>query len=299
MTNQEQFMPAGSWEDGLWPGIRSGTANALSDYLHVKGIEPRATYAPDSSWILRANLYFPFRRDSALIAAFLTATVDARIATVESLELDYCDTSICDPVKVLGEPLAPDLGFLIRSKEGGRGLIVALCRNGETSFGRCPGYSAESGNPDPEICLNFASVYEDLLGLCWQMNWENRRRPNRRYWEQIHLSELAEESLLQCPAVVAYDLFRYQALTEALARRRRTFDFATLCVAYDARNDALRHSLTPMGVDDFTTGWAPLHEGKAGFQSWTHQSWVAWVREHDTERRWSGWSDYIHERYGY
>jgi hypothetical protein len=304
-------LPRDQWEENLWPGIRSGSDNSLPAYLKGKEAE---RFARDelcdlkSSWILCANLYFPFRAHFEWIKLFLQQHVDAEIAVVESVEMCYSEPKVCDPSKVLGEPTRgsglqgptmPDLGVRIRLDGGQRGLILMDCTYAEQSFKDCSGHKKTSGNPHPEVCLDFATLYPDLLDQCWQMNWENDHRRNRRYWEQIHLSPMGEETLRQCPAASGgYQLFRMQALAEGFAWRRNMYQRVILCIAHDDRNVLLRHSLHKIGIDDFTTDWEPLFEGKSTFKTWTHQRWVQWVREHDTSGLWRDWSAYVSDRYG-
>ena len=77
------------------------------------------------------------------------------------------------------------------------------------------------------------------------------------------------------------------------------YDLVISCVSYDSRNEALIGCLRETGIDDFSTGWGPLFGGKASFATFTHQQWVAWVRQHDLDGRWAGWLAYVSERYGY
>ena len=66
--------PKKAWEEGLWPGIRSGTANSLPDYLTANSVqEHTGVNNLKSSWVLCANLYFPFRgteEGKGLLAGF-------------------------------------------------------------------------------------------------------------------------------------------------------------------------------------------------------------------------------------
>lgn len=34
------ILPSKRWEDGLWPGIRSGTASSVADYLAAHDVSP-------------------------------------------------------------------------------------------------------------------------------------------------------------------------------------------------------------------------------------------------------------------
>jgi hypothetical protein len=70
-------------------------------------------------------------------------------------------------------------------------------------------------------------------------------------------------------------------------------------VAYDRRNETLIRCLRTTGVDNFAEGWEKLFDGRAGFATFTHQEWVAWVRGHDTDGRWKNWILYVSNKYGY
>ena len=84
------ILPSCCWQEGLWPGVRHGEPNDLEAYLRKNNIQRHsAAHNLKSSWVLGANLYFAHRQDSALLAEFLAAKVDARIAAVEELELEW------------------------------------------------------------------------------------------------------------------------------------------------------------------------------------------------------------------
>ena len=68
------ILPSDKWEQSLWPGIRSGTANSLPDYLKRNDIHPhQGKHNLNSSWVQCANLYFPFGA-TAEGRKFLTGT---------------------------------------------------------------------------------------------------------------------------------------------------------------------------------------------------------------------------------
>lgn len=59
------ILPPELWEEGLWPGIRSGSVCSLPEYLITPGkkVEKhKGVHNLKSSWVLCANLYFPFRQ---------------------------------------------------------------------------------------------------------------------------------------------------------------------------------------------------------------------------------------------
>ncbi len=65
----EWILPQRMWEAGLYPGIRSDAANSLPAYLDAEGIQRHAgSHNLKSSWMLCANLYFPFRASAEGLA---------------------------------------------------------------------------------------------------------------------------------------------------------------------------------------------------------------------------------------
>lgn len=303
--------PRELWEQGLWRGIRSGSANSLPEYLETPGkkVEKhKGVHNLKSSWMLCANLYFPFRQDLPMLAGFLKQHVSPLVEAVEAVELEYEEEDAnLKPHELLGEPqggtrganqTSPDIAFLVRTADGGKGLILTENKLVEHSFYPCSGRKADVENPDPELCLNFTRLHANLTA-CWQRRWDNGGRPNRAYWDHLAVSDHGCKTLRTCPAATGgYQLFRQQALAEGIAQRG-TYNLVVSCVAYDNRNLALIHCMHGAGIDDFTTGWAPLFSGKAKFATFTHQQWVAWVRQNDRAGRWANWIEYVSSRYGY
>ncbi len=305
---RDWILPADLWEEGLWKGIRSSSDHSLPRYLDDNRVEKHGgAHNLKSSWILCANLYFPFQRDLRMLAGFLRERVATEIEAVEAVELEYEEAKPLDPQTLLGEPdgggrganqTSPDVAFLVRTPKG-RGLVLTENKFVEHSFYPCSGRKPEVGNPDSDRCLELRSLLDDLPGRCWQMGWEQGTRKNRRYWDHVRLSKEAAERLNRCPAATAgYQLFRQQALAEGIAASGR-YDLVVSCVAYDASNETLRGCLRSTGVERFPDGWGRLFEGKARFATFTHQQWVAWVRAHDHDSRWADWLGYVAERYGY
>jgi hypothetical protein len=306
------ILPRQTWKEGLWPRLR----NDLDEYLANTGVQVhRGSHNLKSSWVLCANLYFPFRQPSGLLllAGFLNERVSRNIKSVESVELEYAENPPLDPRTLLGEPTggkrganqtSPDVAFIVRTASG-RGLVLTENKLSEHSFYPCSGRKKEVENPDPKRCLDWPKVLADPRSQCWQKQWEQGQRKNRRYWEHVRLSDRGRREFTQCPAAIAgYQLFRQQALAEAIAAAETDatgprYDFVASCVAYDGRNDDLIHCLRSTGIDDFATGWGRLFDGRALFATWTHQEWVSWVREHDSAGDWSGWLAYVETRYGY
>jgi hypothetical protein len=259
-----------------------------------------------SSWMLGANLYFPFRRHLHLLASFLAENILSLVESVERIELEYAEPPPLDPQTLLGEPAggrrgsnqtSPDIAFLVGLQDGRRGLILVENKWTEHSFYPCSGRDPQYGNPDAARCLDIAALLADLPGRCYQLSWANIGRPNRRYWDNLNISERGARQLKCCPAATGgYQLFRQQALAEGIAQSGR-YDCVVSCVAYDERNLHLIRCMRSSGVEDFRTDWAGLFDGAARFASFSHQQWVAWVRQHH-DGFLADWLTYVGERYG-
>ena len=118
------ILPEELWEEGLWPGIRKDSDNPLCKYIEEKNIQKHTgTHNLKSSWVLCANLYFPFKASAGgrdLLASFLKHHVDAEIDSLEDIELEYAGCGELHPSELLGEEgggrganqTSPDLGTL-------------------------------------------------------------------------------------------------------------------------------------------------------------------------------------------
>jgi hypothetical protein len=303
------ILPQKHWEEGLWPGICSGSAYSLLSYLQRNRVQKHTgVHNLKSSWMLCANLYFPFRASEeglSLLAGFLQAHVAPEIQSVDAVELEYAEAedSPLHPSCLLGEQggsrgagqTSPDVAFLVNC---GRGLVLMENKFVEHSFYPCSahrhkGSSARVANPDPARCDNALAVLDDPKSLCHQVAW------GRRYWD--HLAPVMNREMASrlrcCPAARAgYQLFRQQALAEGIASSG-TYDFVVSCVALDGRNDTLIHCLKSTKIPNVRE-WGELFQGKASFAVVSHQQWVAWVRAHN-DGQWADWLDYVGARYGY
>ena len=144
----EWILPQRMWEAGLYPGIRSGASNSLPAYLDAEGVQRhQGSHNLKSSWVLCANLYFPFRASTegrGLLAGFLrSASIRAsRLSTGLSWNMPKSRERDCIPLELLGEAggsrgagqTSPDLAFVVN---GGRGLILTENKWVEHSFYRC------------------------------------------------------------------------------------------------------------------------------------------------------------------
>jgi len=299
------ILPREVWELGLWPGIRSSGQHSLPDYLEHNHIQKHdGVHNLKSSWMLSANLYFPFREDKEMLAGFLHNYVSSLIRTVDGVELEWAGDSPLDPATLLGEPhgqrgknqTSPDIAFIVNDAKG---IVLTENKFTEHSFYPCSGRKKEYGNPDMKRCLDLAKVYNDTANQCYMLQWACKGRTNRKYWEYIKFSPVGLAMLKYCPAATAgYQLFRQQSLAEALAQKN-AYDFVVSCVAHDERNKTLIECLKGTGIEDFTIGWGPLFEGKATFTTFTHQQWVAWVRAHINKGWHQAWLEYVCERYNF
>ena len=301
------ILPKDSWEEGLWVGIRTGSDNSLPAYLEKNGVQKHeGVHNLKSSWILCANLYFPFRATAggrALFASFLKRYVDVEIDSLEKIDLEYAGDGELHPSSLLGEAggtrganqTSPDLGLQVN---GGRGLVLVENKLTEHTFYECSawrykGSSKRPGNPDPDRCNRPVDIVKDHANQCHQAAW------GRKYWD--HLVPIVDEKVLaalpHCPAARnGYQLFRQHALAEGVAQSGR-YDLVVSAVAVDERNNALDAALKRSGIDGLKR-WGELFKGRARFAVFTHQEWVGWVQEHDTEGRWSDWLSYVCSRYG-
>lgn len=309
--NAKQYpwiLPEVLWEEGLWPGIRSGSSHSLPEYLRCNGVQKHhGVHNLKSSWMLCANLYFPFGASvegRALIAAFLHSHVAREVQTIDAVELEYAEEGSLHPSMLLGEmegargtgQTSPDVAFLVN---GRRGLVLAEIKLMEHSFYSCSARRTwdsfeRPGNPDPRRCDHALAVLNCPKSQCHQVVW------GRKYWE--HLGPVVNREMMStlacCPAAHAgYQLFRQQALAEGIASSDR-YDLVVSCVAMDERNEPLASCLRGTGIPNLSD-WSRLFHGRARFAVFTHQQWVAWVRRHDAGRQWRDWLSYVESRYGY
>jgi len=298
------IIPRELWQEGLWQGIRDGN-NSLPAYLKKSNIQKHdGVHNLKSSWMQCANLYFPFRKDRDLLVGFLHEHVSPLIRTVDCVELEWAGNPPFDPTTLLGEPhgqrgknqTSPDIAFIVN---GGKGIVLTENKFTEHSFYACSGRKREYGNPDTQRCLNLDKVRHDIANHCYMLQWACKGRTNRKYWDYIRFSPAGLATLKYCPAATSgYQLFRQQTLAEALAQKN-AYEFVISCVAHDERNQTLIECLKGSGIEDFTIGWGPLFEGKATFDTFTHQQWVEWVQDHDSKGRHKNWLEYVRQRYGF
>ena len=303
------IFPHDSWEEGLWSGLRSGSAHSLRDYLHANHVQKHlGVHNLESSWMLCANLYFPFGRSDhgrALLAGFLHERVHPVIRSVDAVELEYAESDDLEPVA------SPRRA----RRQSRRRANVARCR-------LC-GERWPWTHPDREqVCRAFLlSLFRARAGRKHRATRQPRSLPLRprlsrpgRSCRAVSSDGFGAESigrilapvvdrerlltLRHCPAAYAgYQLFRQQALAEGIASSGK-YAFVASCLAVDDRNETLRGCLKGTGIADIQQ-WGDLFVGKAHFAVFTHQQWVSWVHAHGEAGQWAGWLSYVEERYGF
>lgn len=306
----KHVLPSEVWELNLWPGINSLSQHSLPRYLKNSRINRHyGSHNLLSSWILGANLYFPFRCESGyeILTGFLRWSISPEIQSVSGVELEYeSPDHALKPGALLGEmdggrgagQTSPDIAFLVETSKG-PGVILVECKFTEHNFYGCSGRDANprNGKPNRDLsrCLDAIAILDAPEKRCHLYEWQ------RKYWD--HLKPVADPQaflrLRACPAAFGgYQLFRQQALAEGIAQSGK-FTLVVSAVAYDARNTKLLLSLKrSTGITDIRREWSKLFVGQAGFSTFTHQAWVDWVRQHDHQERWSEWLGYVATRYG-
>jgi hypothetical protein len=304
-------------EENLWNGIRANGLFRLETYLSPRKIQPHT--GRDnllSSWTLAANLYFAFGQSvegQAILAGFLAQVIDARIAAVTAVELEWehKDDSLKPPA-LLGEKdgsrgtkqTSPDVAFEVVLKDGSTGVILTEVKFTEHNFYACSIRKQLSPQRVSDTCDDLSKLKQNPCGDCGQ-----HTAKSRRYWD--HLANVFEWAapLNRCPAATAgYQLFRQQALAEGLAKESE-MTLVVSSLAYDERNTGLLRSLrstatrnTPNPLEDVRTGWPQLFKStaKSQFKAFSHQSWVEFVRQAKGAPAWCGeWAEYVGDRYGF
>ena len=309
----EHILPRGSREENLWPGIRRGGPFPLDAYLSSRGIQ--AHTGRDnllSSWTLAANLYFPFGQSPEgrrLVADFLSAHIDGSISSVRAVELEWehPHTSL-QPPNLLGETdggrgtnqTSPDVAFDVTLRGGGRGIVLTEVKFTEHNFYACSIRKQLDTARRASSCHSLPLLQADPRGLCGQHTVKDRR-----YWDHLQGVFDWRARLRWCPAATAgYQLFRQQALAEALAVNSG-LALVVSALAYHKENARLIGSLRRTGrvagrdaLRDIRTDWAKLFNGQAKFKTFSHQSWVEFVRRSGSRAAWcSDWLDYVTDRY--
>ena len=174
------ILPRKLWEEGLWPGIRTGSPHSLPDYLFRDTVQKHdGVHNLKSSWMQCANLYFPFGGSDegrALLAGFLQEYVADEVHSVDVVELEYAAEGDLHPSVLLGETggsrgsgqTSPDMGLRVNR---GSGLLLVENKLVEKSFydcsARCTSNSrGRVGNPDSSRCDHALAVASDPPSRC-------------------------------------------------------------------------------------------------------------------------------------
>src|SRR5579862_9571696 len=305
------ILPRRDWELGLYPPLRAGGSDPLATYLQQERVKPHTgIHNLCSSWVLCANMYFPFRDafGRSVLASFLREHMVADLRSCDRVHLEYEHADVdLKPNVVLGEDAggrgtgqtSPDVAFEITSDRG-NGLVLVESKFTEHWLYECSGHKrATKGrppNPDRSRCGRFSEMIASPATRCHlDQQW------GRRYWEYLLpvLDQTIADGLSYCPAAKGgYQLLRQQALAEALAARGR-FSVVVSAVAYDGENQDLfrlrgRHD-TPIDLREL---WPKLFHGRATFATFTHQDWVAHVRL-AARKRYPDWLAFVEGRYGF
>ena len=307
----DHVLPRSEWNLNLWQGIRDNSQNSLQSYITACQIKPHVgIHNLCSSWVLCANLYFPFRSVSGrkLLAGFLSKLLNVDVISCDVIELEYeHQEKHLKPAALLGEEqggrgtgqTSPDVAFKITTDKG-PALILVESKYSEHWFYECSGHKKKTKgrdpNPDRKRCNSFTEVIIKPDALCHLNHW------GRHYWNHLgHMVdiELAKQ-ILVCPAATgAYQLFRQQSLAEALSKIGG-IGMVVSTVAYDARNEKLFYVIRKLdGTVDLRNLWTALFNDKIRFKCFTHQSWVNWVRQANSDGLWNDWLKYVADRYGY
>ena len=302
------LLPSDHWLQGLFPPIR----DRLKEYLAAYWIQPHShKHNLLSSWILCANMYFPFRGNPAgldLLTGFLASKLGTRGRNVENIELEYSLDPPLDASTLLGESggrrgasqTSPDVAFEL-SKGAEKALVLTECKYIEASFSGCSGYSKSDqklrgrpANPDRERCHQSANVIGDPEHFCHLTVWD------RRYWE--YLAPIADRgafrNLEYCPARSSgYQLLREYTYAQALFESGR-YEKVIYAIAWDQRNEALTRSMRRVGIVDIESGWQSLFPRGVSIKTWSHADWVDHVESHGGAQ-WSAWVEYVRARYGW
>ncbi len=306
----DHILPRRSAAENLWPGLRDGVVRPLEPWLAAHDVQPhKGRDNLLSSWTLCANLYFPFGSSPearAVLAGFLRAQSGLPIAAVTVIELEYALPAPLDPGTLLGErdgkrganQTSPDVAFEALLDDGRPALVLTEVKFVEHSFYDCSGCKALPREERRGTCWDLSHVLTDPTTRCPQAATRGRR-----YWDHLAAplrNSPAAARTHRCPAAKGgYQLFRQQALAEALAHSGR-FGAVVSAIAVDARNHGLMRSMRASGLADIRSGWAAMFAGTGGFVAFDHQGWWAWVGQSKDAPAWvANWHGWIGERYGY
>jgi hypothetical protein len=296
------ILPRDQWQMNLWPEIREAILGYLVDNP-VKAHEGKHNLL--SSWVLGASLYFPFGQSAEardLLAGFLRAKVDPRIRTVHEVSLEFEDDEPLTTGSLLGEKdggrgfnqTSPDVGVRVELQGGQEGLVLIEVKFCEKSFSSCSARRKELVPRGRQgECDDLAYVVSNSSSRCAQ-----HYRYQRRYFDYLApvLTGNGFAGRTRCPAAInGYQLFRQQALSEALAASGQ-YGLVASCLAYHRDNTVLAGCLKGIRVLDLS-GWGELFLGESPFVAFTHQDFVSYVRFASQASRWTSWLEWADARY--
>lgn len=293
----------------FWPGLWPDAPFSLDRYLQQTGIQAHKDRGNLlSSWTLAANLYFPFGQDPAgrqILAGFLAARVDPRIAAVECVELEFADEPPRDQATLLGEngrrganQTSPDVGIRVVLDDGRVGLLLVENKFTEHDFYACSLRKRLPRSSKLGLCRGLRTLVQHPREVC-----EAHGTTCDRYW--VHLAESfraggGPDKVQECPAAKhGYQLLRQQSLAEALAGIGH-YGLVASVIAHDGDSPALMACLKDKGLPRIDRDWAGLFQGLAKFTTFTHRDWVTWVRASASRPAWAeDWLRYVGGRYRY
>lgn len=306
-VSKPYILPNKAYQENFFPEIRNALFSKQGGYLVSMKVKPHTgIHNLMSSWVLCANLYWPFRNPEGfvMLSEFLKRSTGLDIHKITDLDLEFEDNDReYKPGPLLGEgdggirgsgQTSPDLSVRFRTKEDKKGILLIESKFSEHSFYVCSGYkktpSDKTNNERKERCLNSALIADSDFKECHLLSW------NRRYWDLLgsELDKVKFSSLRRCPmSSSCYQLFRQQALAKGLEDK---YDISVSAVVTDLRNTVLKNSSERNGMKPFPEGWQELFPNLSFFW-FAHNDWFNFVRQNDTNGRWNRWVDYIGERY--
>lgn len=294
----ERILP---WEyhmQNFYPGIQKD----LQEYVEKNKIRMHTgIHNLMSSWVLCANLYWPFRNSDGfnLLSQYLSNSSGIDINRIKELELEYAEEGEFDPQHLLGEDAgirgsgqtSPDLAIKFVTKDNKKGIFLIESKFTEHSFYVCSGYNKiKDGKlpPDPAKCKNTAGIIQSDFQDCRLVTWK------RKYWDLLKQDlNLDKFRYTKCPmAVCCYQLFRQQALAKGLEKK---YDISISCVSVDSRNEKLINSPKKIGLKPFPEGWKEIFP-RVNFLWLNHSNWFDFVKSHNNGM-WDEWLEYMSERY--
>ena len=298
----DHILPQSEWTMGLYPEIQA----AIPEYIAKCKIKPHtAKNSLVSSWVLGANLYFPFGQlleGKQVLADFLREAVDSRIQAVTEVILEFEEEEPRGTQSILGEAggsrganqTSPDVAVRVQLDDGTKGLVLVEVSFCEATFESCSAKEKALDLLDARMkCSDLALVLADPSFCC-----EQHASVGRRYFDHLGkpLANASPAKGASCPAAAnGYQLFRQQALAEGLAASG-VYGLVASCLAYHEGNSALDGCLKGSGISHVSE-WGTLFAGRAPFKAFSHQDWARYVASSPSAERWAFWIEWVDTRY--